>query len=251
MIKTSDYLQGIKAGVPIILGIIPVGVAFAIMARQSGFSILETIMMSAAVFAGASQMVSVNMYSQGADLLAIILATFVINLRHLIMSTCIMHKMKSDNVLMKALVSFGITDESFAIFTNLEREEATIGFFMGLISVTYSTWVLSTVLGAISVKLLPAIIANSLGISLYAMFIALLIPNVKSDFKLLYLMIFTGLLNLILVNIIGGSWAMILSTLIAASVGACLIETNYMKSIETDGFAEKLLRLRKGIRIYT
>lgn len=224
MIKTSEYLQGIKAGVPIILGIIPVGVAFAIMARQSGFSILETIMMSATVFAGASQMVSVNMYSQGADLLAIILATFVINLRHLIMSTCIMHKMKSDNVLMKALVSFGITDESFAIFTNLESEEATIGFFMGLISVTYSTWVLSTVLGAISVKLLPAIIANSLGISLYAMFIALLIPNVKSDFKLLYLMIFTGLLNLILVNIIGGSWAMILSTLIAASVGACLIE---------------------------
>ncbi len=224
MIKTSDYLQGVKAGVPIILGIIPVGVAFAIMARQSGFSILETIMMSATVFAGASQMVSVNMYSQGADLLAIILATFVINLRHLIMSTCIMHKMKSDNVLMKALVSFGITDESFAIFTNLESEEATIGFFMGLISVTYSTWVLSTVLGAISVKLLPAIIANSLGISLYAMFIALLIPNVKSDFKLLYLMIFTGLLNLILVNIIGGSWAMILSTLIAASVGACLIE---------------------------
>ena len=224
MIKTSDYLQGVKAGVPIILGIIPVGVAFAIMERQSGFSILETIMMSATVFAGASQMVSVNMYSQGADLLAIILATFVINLRHLIMSTCIMHKMKSDNVLMKALVSFGITDESFAIFTNLESEEATIGFFMGLISVTYSTWVLSTVLGAISVKLLPAIIANSLGISLYAMFIALLIPNVKSDFKLLYLMIFTGLLNLILVNIIGGSWAMILSTLIAASVGACLIE---------------------------
>lgn len=224
MIKTSDYLQGVKAGVPIILGIIPVGVAFAIMARQSGFSILETIMMSATVFAGASQMVSVNMYSQGADLLAIILATFVINLRHLIMSTCIMHKMKSDNVLMKALVSFGITDESFAIFTNLESEESTIGFFMGLISVTYSTWVLSTVLGAISVKLLPAIIANSLGISLYAMFIALLIPNVKRDFKLLYLMIFTGLLNLILVNIIGGSWAMILSTLIAASVGACLIE---------------------------
>lgn len=224
MIKTSDYLQGVKAGVPIILGIIPVGVAFAIMARQSGFSILETIMMSATVFAGASQMVSVNMYSQGADLLAIILATFVINLRHLIMSTCIMHKMKSDNVLMKALVSFGITDESFAIFTNLESEEATIGFFMGLISVTYSTWVLSTVLGAISVKLLPAIIANSLGISLYAMFIALLIPNVKRDFKLLYLMIFTVLLNLILVNIIGGSWAMILSTLIAASVGACLIE---------------------------
>lgn len=224
MIKTSDYLQGVKAGVPIILGIIPVGVAFAIMARQSGFSILETIMMSATVFAGASQMVSVNMYSQGADLLAIILATFVINLRHLIMSTCIMHKMKSDNVLMKALVSFGITDESFAIFTNLESEEGTIGFFMGLISVTYSTWVLSTVLGAISVKLLPAIIANSLGISLYAMFIALLIPNVKRDFKLLYLMIFTGLLNLILVNIIGGSWAMILSTLIAASVGACLIE---------------------------
>lgn len=226
MLKFTDYWQGIRAGLPIVLGIIPVGLAFAIIARQNGFSAIETIMMSATVFAGASQMVSVNMYSQGSDLLAMILATFVINLRHLIMSTCIMHKMKTDNVIMKILLSFGITDESFAIFTNLDSDKATAGFFMGLISVTYSTWVFSTILGTITAQLLPLIIANSLGIALYAMFIALLVPSVKNNFQLMLLVVFTAILNLILVNIIGGSWSMVLSTLISSAIGAYFMEVS-------------------------
>ena len=226
MLKFTDYWQGIRAGLPIVLGIIPVGLAFAIIARQNGFSAIETIMMSATVFAGASQMVSVNMYSQGSDLLAMILATFVINLRHLIMSTCIMHKMKTDNVIMKILLSFGITDESFAIFTNLDSDKATAGFFMGLISVTYSTWVFSTILGTITAQLLPLIIANSLGIALYAMFIALLVPSVKNNFQLMLLVVFTAILNLILANIIGGSWSMVLSTLIASGIGAYFMEVS-------------------------
>ena len=226
MLKFTYYWQGIRAGLPIVLGIIPVGLAFAIIARQNGFSAIETIMMSATVFAGASQMVSVNMYSQGSDLLAMILATFVINLRHLIMSTCIMHKMKTDNVIMKILLSFGITDESFAIFTNLDSDKATAGFFMGLISVTYSTWVFSTILGTITAQLLPLIIANSLGIALYAMFIALLVPSVKNNFQLMLLVVFTAILNLILVNIIGGSWSMVLSTLISSAIGAYFMEVS-------------------------
>ena len=66
MTKRTEYLAGLKAAVPVIFGFIPVGIAYAIMARQAGFDIFETCFMSVAVFAGASQMMAVGMYAQGA-----------------------------------------------------------------------------------------------------------------------------------------------------------------------------------------
>ena len=85
----AQYFTGVRAGIPVILGFVPVGIAYAIMARQAGFSAFETVFMSIAVFAGASQMMAVGMYVQGASIIAMILATFILNLRHLIMSTCV------------------------------------------------------------------------------------------------------------------------------------------------------------------
>ena len=68
MTKRTEYLAGLKAAVPVIFGFIPVGIAYAIMARQAGFDIFETCFMSIAVFAGASQMMAVGMHAQGAGL---------------------------------------------------------------------------------------------------------------------------------------------------------------------------------------
>lgn len=68
MSKRDEYLAGARAGIPVLLGFIPVGIAYAIMARQAGFDIFETCFMSVAVFAGASQMMAVGMYAQGAGL---------------------------------------------------------------------------------------------------------------------------------------------------------------------------------------
>ena len=70
MTKRTEYLAGLKSAVPVIFGFIPVGIAYAIMARQAGFDIFETCFMSIAVFAGASQMMAVGMYAQGAGLAA-------------------------------------------------------------------------------------------------------------------------------------------------------------------------------------
>ena len=70
MSKRDEYLAGARAGIPVLLGFIPVGIAYAIMARQAGFDIFETCFMSIAVFAGASQMMAVGMYAQGAGLAA-------------------------------------------------------------------------------------------------------------------------------------------------------------------------------------
>ena len=96
MSKRIQFAHGLRAGVPVVLGFLPVGIAFAIMARQAGFSILETCTMSVTVFAGASQMMAVGMHAQGAGLAAIIFTTFILNLRHVIMSTCVGKREKSE-----------------------------------------------------------------------------------------------------------------------------------------------------------
>lgn len=117
MTHKQQYISGLRAGAPVILGYVPVGIAYAIMAQQTGFSIMETARgMSLFVFAGASQMMAVGMYAQGASVIAMIVATFILNLRHLIMSTCVMNRMKQDSVKVKLLASFGVTDEAFAIY---------------------------------------------------------------------------------------------------------------------------------------
>ena len=112
--KKTQFLEGIRAGIPVILGFVPVGIAYAIMARQAGLTIAQTCGMSAMVFAGASQMMAVGMYAQGAGIFAMVLATFILNLRHLIMSTCVMNRMKDGGTAARLLSAFGITDEGFA-----------------------------------------------------------------------------------------------------------------------------------------
>ena len=80
--KPAQFLRGLKASVPVILGFIPIAIAFAIMARQAGFTVGQTTLMSAAVLAGAAQMMSTGMVAQGAGVITIVIATFILNLRH-------------------------------------------------------------------------------------------------------------------------------------------------------------------------
>ncbi len=209
--KRDQYLLGVKNGLPVIFGFIPVGIAYAIMARQAGFSILETVGMSVAVFAGASQMMAVGMYAQGAAVITMILATFILNLRHLIMSTCVVNRIRGEKTGIKLLAAFGVTDESFAIFTTEPEERCSIHAFLGLITVTYSSWIVGSAIGAVASDFLPAIITASLGIALYAMFLGLLI-------------VLTAVCNTVLSMWMDSSWALILSTLICAGIGVCFVE---------------------------
>ena len=129
-------MRGMRAGLPVVFGFVPVGIAYAVMARQAGFTAAETVLMSLSVFAGASQMMAVGMVAQGAGLAAIILATFLLNLRHVIMSACVNHRLPRSGLAARLLAAFGVTDESFAIFTATPAENCTLPFFFGMITVT-------------------------------------------------------------------------------------------------------------------
>ena len=234
--KKAQYLSGMRSGIPVILGFVPVGIAYAIMARQAGFSILQTCLMSLTVFAGASQMMAVGMYAQGASIIAMILATFILNLRHLIMSVCVMNRMKKDSTKAQLLAAFGVTDESFAIFTTEKEEKCSAAYFLGLITVTYSSWNVGTLIGAVASDFLPAILTASLGIALYAMFIGLLMPNLTGNLRLGLLVILTAVCNSILTCFMESSWALIISTLLCAFLGVFFVDLNSDSKEEvTDG----------------
>lgn len=215
----AEFLGGMRAAVPIIFGFVPVGIAFAIMARQAGFSIWQTCGFSINVYAGASQMMAVGMHNQGASIFAIILATFFLNFRHLIMSTCVFERMQPASAKLKLLASFGVTDESFALFTTTKEERCTIAYFLGMNCVMYTSWNVGTCIGAFAADFLPLIITASFGIAFYAMFIALLAPSVTANFRLGLLVALTAICNTALVQVIPPSWAMIISTLVCAFIG--------------------------------
>ena len=220
----KQFARGLRAGIPVILGFVPVGIAFAIMARQAGFTIAQTCGMSLMVFAGASQMMTVGMYTQGAGLIAMILATFILNLRHVIMGTCIMNRMRDGGPIARFLVSFGVTDEGFAIFTTEKEENCTLMFFFGLLVTTYLSWQAGTFIGAVASGLLPEIVSASLGVALYAMFIGLLTPNLTGNWKLGALVALTAVCNTILSQLMASSWAMIASTLLCAFIGVFFVD---------------------------
>ena len=222
--KRELLLDGVRAGLPIMLGYVPIGIAFAVMARQAGLSVGQTCLMSITVYAGASQMMAAGMLADHGAFLAIVLATFVLNLRHIIMSTCVMHRMEPTSLPLRLLAAFGVTDESFALFTTGTGKSRSVFFFLGIHAAIYLGWILGTLRGALAMDLLPPILTASLGISLYAMFISILMPDLPGNGKLALLVLLTALCNTLLCRVMAGSWALIVSTLLCAFVGSFFVE---------------------------
>ena len=224
----KSFLGGLKTSVPVMMGFIPVAIAFAIMASTAGLDGFESVAMSVMVYAGASQMMAVGMIAEGAGYLAIVVATFIMNFRHFIMSTCVFERLKRNGkktgLAMKLFCSFGVTDESFAIFTTSDTKKCDKWYFTGVFLGPYLSWILGTLVGVLLGAVLPEIVSNSLGIALYAMFIALLVPNVKGNIRLLAVVFITAVINLLLRFVIDANWALIASTLIGAAIGVFIVK---------------------------
>jgi 4-azaleucine resistance transporter AzlC len=233
MSKLSQYLSGVKISLPVILGYLPVAIAFAVMASEAGLSRLEIILMSTLVFAGGSQIMAIGMITSGATMLSVVIGTFVFNLRHVIMGSYIMKKVGKTSTAQKLTTANGITDESFAIISATPEEKCTIPYLFGILTVTYGSWVLGTILGAFISVLIPPSVSDALGIALYALFISLLIPSVKKSIRLVILVVFTAILNTVLTLLLpdsAQSWAIIISSLVSAFVGVFFVKDEEVES---------------------
>lgn len=222
----TDFFKGIIAGLSIAVGYLPVALTFGFIAESTGLSLIETIGMSAFVFAGAAQYMALSLLAIGTGALEIIFTTFIINIRHLLMSTAISEKAEKDHPIVKGLYAFGMTDEVFAV-TSTKEGKLTSSYILGVATVAYSSWVINSGLGYVIGTSLPEILQKSMSIALYALFIALLVPSLKKHRKIIWLATFAAVLNSLLTIFIPSGWAIILATL----ASAVMIEIIYSKKI--------------------
>lgn len=217
------FLTGMRHGIPVVFGYVPVGIAYGVAALEAGFSPWETCLMSLVVYSGSGQVLGVSMTAHGASLAAILIATFLINFRYFIMSACIFNRLPALGTAGRAAASFFVVDETFAIFTTAESRLARLPYLAGIIALTYSSWFAGAVIGVAAHSLLPQWVAAGLGIALYALFIAIVFPGCRRNLKIGLLVIFCALCNTLLSFLISGSWAVVISTLGCAALGAALI----------------------------
>lgn len=208
---------------PICLGIIPVGISFGLMARQVGLEVWQTVAMSIFVFAGASQIMAVGMLAQGAAAPMIVLATFLLNLRHLVMSSYVMNRLKSTKPARRLLLAYALCDESFALFSMSPHGEREDSFLLGINAVLYTSWALSTLAGAAAMAALPEIVSDSLGIAFYAAFLSILMPKIRGNMRLFAVVLVTVLINVALGAFMSPSAAVVLSMLLGAGAGMFII----------------------------
>lgn len=197
------------------------GIGYAALSIKAGVSPLQTVAMSIFVYAGAGQIIAVSMIGQGATLIAIILTNFVVNLRYFVMNLCVYNKVTENSLLTNILSAHLTVDESFAIFSLME--ESSIWIYIGIALIAYLSWIFGAAIGVMLLNFLPVIVTNSFNISLYALFVAILIPAIKHDKKLGILVVFTGVLNIILKAFVS-NWSLILSTIVAAAIGVYYID---------------------------
>ena len=183
--KKSDFKKGIIDGLPICFGYLSVAFAFGIFAVSSGLTSFEALLISMTNVTSAGQLAAVPIMLGGGSLLELAASQFVINLRYSLMSVSISQKLdKSFSLPAKLLTAFVVTDEVFAVSVSKEGE-LNKKYMFGLILTPFLGWSIGTLLGAVAGNLLPEIVISSLGIAIYGMFIAIVMPAAKENSKTL------------------------------------------------------------------
>lgn len=176
----SLFSQGIRDELPLLIGVIPFGFIFAILARQSGFSVIETLGMSLIIFAGSSQFLLIQLAVLNTPILIIVLSGIIINLRHLLYSISIAPYTKDFRSFWKIILSYLLTDEAYAVtITKFQKFDNSKKhwYFFGAGFALWFSWQFSTWMGVIIGTQLPS--TWSLDFALPLTFIALVIPMIK------------------------------------------------------------------------
>ncbi len=226
----GHVFSGMRQALPVVLGYIPVGFAFGVLGAKVGASVFNVVLMSVLVYAGSAQLIAAGLLAAGATPLTIVVTTFIVNLRHLLMSAALSPHLRSYGKVQQALFSFELTDETFALHSGRFAEPGTDPAGPGAKAETFAlnvtahcAWVFGSWLGVTASTLIADVRPIGLDYALPAMFIALIVGQMKSR-----LHIFIGLgagalsTGLLLAGV--DQWNVIFATVGAAALGAYLEE---------------------------
>jgi len=214
----TAFREGLWTAWPICMGFIPIGLSLGVLAQKGGLGALHVLLMSTLVFAGGSQFIAVAMLGSGASIPAIVMTTFVVNLRHFLMGSAMAVHLPRASRWFLALFAYGITDESFAVNMARFRGEGWDRWrALTVNQATNATWIVSTVAGVYVGDLIPT---GAFGIdyALTAMFICLLTFQLRERLHILTALVAT-LLSVLLFLVLPGNYYVIGASCGAATVG--------------------------------
>lgn len=214
----TTFSHGIKAGTSIAIGYFPVALTFGLLAKTTGLSIVEATAMSMFVYAGAAQYMSLSLIASGVAPWLIVMNTFIVNIRHFLMTASLSEKTEPAPKWIKAIYAFGITDESFSVLATQTRRKLPAAFIFGVTLTAYGSWVFFTAVGHIIGAQLPDFLQKAMSVALYAMFIGLLVPSMKGNRKVVLLAAFAALIHCLLYygNLLSTGWSILAATLISS-----------------------------------
>lgn len=179
--ENNSFKKGLTDGMPICIGYLSVSFAFGIFAIEYGMSFIETLLISMTNLTSAGQLAAVPIMAMGGTLIELAITQIIINLRYALMSVSLSQKMgKSISLLDRFIIGFTVTDEIFAVASS---NKGNVGrrYMYGLATAPYIGWSVGTLLGAVAGNILPESIVSALGVAIYGMFIAIVVPVVKKE----------------------------------------------------------------------
>lgn len=221
--KALSAKDGIKAGVPIVTGYVPVAIAFGVLARSMDISMLHAQLFSLLVFAGASQFMAINLIVLGVGVGQIVLTTLLMNFRHFLMSASLSQRLGTQPKSVIPLLAFGVTDEVFSVAMT-RREPLSRHFIWMLQLMAYLSWNIGTFMGYWLGDILPPMVQASLGIALFALFVAILLPEMRRSRQVLVLALTAGIFHTILsgLNVFPVGWNLVVVIMIVSWIGTFL-----------------------------
>lgn len=219
------FQKGLKDAIPIALGYLSVSFAFGIASIQNGLPAWAPILISATNLTGTGQFVGMELICAGTMLAELALTLFIINLRYSLMSISLSQKLSDDiTITQRLLIAFGNTDEIYAVSMQ-QNELLNFRYMLGMILCAYSGWVSGTTIGALASGLLPQSIVDALGIALYAMFIAIIIPPAKESKPIMKIVMISIAMSCAFYFIpalkaVSSGWVIIICGVVSSAIGA-------------------------------
>ena len=220
---SSEFKQGIKDGIPIAIGYFSVSFSFGIIAVKQGISILQAVLTSASNITSAGQFAGLQIIVAGGT----ILTQFIVNLRYALMSLSLSQKLdKNVSIKQRLIMAFANTDEIFAA-AMAHNKAITMPYMAGLQSLPVLGWTFGTAVGAVAGDLLPASLCSALGLALYGMFVAIVVPTARKSVPVMVTVFLAIVINCLLYflpvfHFISTGIAVIISTVAASAVSAVL-----------------------------
>lgn len=218
--KKFSLKETLVISLPLIIGYFPVAMAFGLLAKNTAISLKDTSLFSILVFAGASQFMALDLIGAGVSNINIIIATFLLNLRHLMMSAALSLDMKEIPKKFLPFIAFGITDESFSVIS-FNKDKISLPFILLVNGLSYLSWVLGTLVGYGIGEVLPRSLQASMGVGLYAMFSALLTPELTRSREVLKISLLAAAIYAAFYygGFLSAGWDLVLAILLSSLLG--------------------------------